>query len=323
MGKMCGRNRTNLQKSVKKKYLIIGITGQDGINLSLFLLKKKYLIIGATRNLKKAKKNLMRYKELKNIKIFKENFYSLKNTEKFILKHKPDYIYFLGGQSSVGKSFRKPNETIKSNVIPVSNILETSRKFNLNNKIYNSSSSEIFGNQGKKKLNENSIYYPISPYALAKAISTDLVKSYRLSFKTKCCNGICFNHESEKRNANFLFGKLLQLTKNLKNKKKFVFGNLNIVRDWGLSKEYVVAYFRILKQKTLEDFVIATGKSFSIKKIFIKILGKKIFNEKIISSKKLKRTNEIFYSYANPKKIRKKLGWKAYSTVIDLFKLYG
>ena len=136
MAKMCGRNRTNLQKSVKKKYLIIGITGQDGINLSLFLLKKKYLIIGATRNLKKAKKNLMRYKELKNVKIFKENFYSLKNTEKFILKHKPDYIYFLGGQSSVGKSFRKPNETIKSNVIPVSNILETSRKFNLNNKIY-------------------------------------------------------------------------------------------------------------------------------------------------------------------------------------------
>ena len=113
----------------------------------------------------------------------------------------------MGGQSSVGKSFNKPEETIVSNIIPISNILEVSRKFNLKNKIYNSSSSEIFGNQGKKKLNENSVYYPISPYGLAKAISTDLVKSYRLSFKIKCCNGICFNHESEQRNTNFLFWK--------------------------------------------------------------------------------------------------------------------
>ena len=113
------------------------------------------------------------------------------------------------------------------------------------------------------------------------------------------------------------------MTKNLKNKKKFVFGNLNIVRDWGLSKEYVEAYFKILNQKKLEDFIIATGKSFSIKQIFIKILGKKIFKEKIIFDKKLKRMNEIFYSYADPRKIRTKLGWKANLTVIDLFKKYG
>ena len=323
MAKMRKRNRANLQKSVKKKALIIGITGQDGINLSHLLFKKKYLILGTTRNLQKAKRNFTKNKYLKKTRLFKENFYSFKNTEKFLLKHKPNYIFFLGGQSSVGKSFNKPEETIVSNIIPISNILEVSRKFNLKNKIYNSSSSEIFGNQGKKKLNENSVYYPISPYGLAKAISTDLVKSYRLSFKIKCCNGICFNHESEQRNTNFLFGKLLKLTKNLKNKKKFVFGNLNIVRDWGLSKEYVEAYFKILNQKKLEDFIIATGKSFSIKQIFIKILGKKIFKEKIIFDKKLKRMNEIFYSYADPRKIRTKLGWKANLTVIDLFKKYG
>ena len=307
---------------MKKKVLIIGITGQDGINLSKLLLKKKYIIFGATRNLLNAKKKLKKNKELKNIKLFKETFYLIGNSEKFILKHKPNYIFFLGGQSSVGKSFAYPEETIESNIIPIFNILEVTRKHNLKNKIYNSSSGEIFGNQGKKKLNENSTYYPVSPYGLAKAISSDLVKSYRLSFKIKCSNGICFNHESLQRNTNFLFGKLFKLIKNIKSKKKFNFGNLDIIRDWGISAEYVEAYLKILTQKKSEDLIIATGKSFSIKQVFIKILGKKTFKNKIVYDKKFKRINEFIYSYADPKKIKKKLGWKANSTVIDLFKNY-
>ena len=261
---------------MKKKALIIGITGQDGINLSKLLLKKKYKILGATRNLFNARKKLKKLREFKKIQLIEENFYSLKSSEKFLLKFKPNFIFFLAGQSSVGKSLIKPEETFESNIIPVSNILEVSRKNNLKNKIYNSSSSEIFGNQGKTKLNENSSYYPISPYGLAKSISTDLVKSYRQSFKIKCCNGICFNHELSKRNTNFLFGKLLKVINSSKSSRKIKFGKSNIIRDWGLSKEYVNAYLKILLSNQPDDYVIATGRSFSIKDVFLKILGKTI-----------------------------------------------
>ena len=112
-----------------------------------------------------------------------ENFFKLDST-KILIKHKPKYIFFLAGQSSVGRSFERPMETYNSNIMPVVNILEYIRKFSNQTRIYNSSSSEIFGNQGKK-LNEKSNYFPISPYGSAKAITTDLIKSYRKVLKSR------------------------------------------------------------------------------------------------------------------------------------------
>ena len=302
-----------------KKILIIGISGQDGINLLNILPKNKYLIIGTTRNILNTKKKLLQFSNLKKVKIFNENFFSLKKTETFLLKHKPDLIFFLGGQSSVGKSFIKTNETINSNILPIINILETIRKFELDTKIYNSSSSEIFGNQNKKKLIEEDDFFPISPYGLSKAISTNLIRSYRDSFDIKAYNGICFNHESEQRNKNFLFGKLRYFIKNNKKIKKLKFGNLNVVRDWGLSKEYVHAFLKIASSNKPDDYIVATGKSYSIKDIFIKLIGKKNFYKKISMDKKNIRKNEIFFSYANPSKIKKRLNWKAQKSIINIF----
>ena len=319
MAKMRKRNTKNLFKPINKKALVIGITGQDGINLTKLLLKKNFSVIGVSRNIKKAHAKLSKTLKLNKITIFDENFFKLDSTEKFLIKHKPKYIFFLAGQSSVGRSFERPMETYNSNIMPVMNILEYIRKFSNQTRIYNSSSSEIFGNQGKKKLNEKSNYFPISPYGSAKAITTDLIKSYRESFEIKAYNGICFNHESIHRNSNFLFGKLLKILKTTKN-KKVKFGSSSIVRDWGLSEEYVSAFLKIILSKQPDDYVIATGRSYSIKEVFIKILGKKNFNKKIIFDENLKRPNEIFFSYADPRKIKKKLNWKARKYVTDIFK---
>ena len=228
--------------------------------------------------------------------------------------------FFLGGQSSVGKSFVLPGQTMDSNIFPIANILESIRILNINTKIYNSSSSEIFGNQSKKKLREDSPFYPISPYGLAKSITTELARSYRDSFKIKAYNGICFNHESLYRSKNFLFGKFFEVLKNKKNDKKFTFGNLNIIRDWGLSSEYVKGYLKILNYREPTDFILATGKSYSIKEIFTKILGKKLFTKKIISQKNNSRTNEIFYSYANVSKLSRLVNWKPKYTIINFLK---
>ena len=170
----------------------------------------------------------------------------------------------------------------------------------------------------EKKLNEKSNYFPISPYGSAKAITTDLIKSYRKSFQIKAFNGICFNHESSIEIQIFIW----KITKNFEipKNKKVKFGSSSIVRDWGLSEEYVSAFLKIILSKQPDDYVIATGRSYSIKEVFIKILGKKNFEKKIIFDENLKRSNEIFFSYADPRKIKKKLNWKARNYVTDIFK---
>ena len=152
MAKMRKRNTKNLFSPINKKALVIGITGQDGINLTKLLLKKNFSVIGVSRNIKKAHSKLSKTLKLKKITILNENFFNLDSTKKFLIKHKPKYIFFLAGQSSVGRSFERPMETYTSNILPIMNILEYIRKFSNQTRIYNSSSSEIFGNQGKKKI---------------------------------------------------------------------------------------------------------------------------------------------------------------------------
>ena len=318
MAKMRKRNTKNLFNPINKKALVIGITGQDGINLTKLLLKKNFSVIGVSRNIKKAHSKLSKTLKLKKITILNENFFNLDSTKKFLIKHKPKYIFFLAGQSSVGRSFERPMETYTSNILPIMNILEYIRKFSNQTRIYNSSSSEIFGNQGKKKLNEKSNYFPISPYGSAKAITTDLINLIEKVFKSRHLMASVSITSPSIEIQIFIW----KITKNFEipKNKKVKFGSSSIVRDWGLSEEYVSAFLKIILSKQPDDYVIATGRSYSIKEVFIKILGKKNFNKKIIFNKNLKRSNEIFFSYADPRKIKKKLNWKARNYVTDIFK---
>ena len=248
----------------KKIAFIFGITGQDGSYLANLLINKNFKIFGFTRS--KKKKNLVNLEKL-SILDKVSLFEYLKNDNKFIekkiLKIKPSQIYILSGLSSVKKSFSSPIETYRSNIIVPFKILEICRKKKLDIKIYNSVSTDCFGNQ-KTILNERSNFYPVSPYAKSKSYVYWLIKYYRETFNVKCVSGIVSNHESILRNKNFVTKKIIEYIKNFDFKKKLIMGNTNVYRDWGWAPDYVDAIYKINSSKKRSDYVVATGKSYFI-----------------------------------------------------------
>ena len=296
----------------KKIAFIFGITGQDGSYLANLLINKSFKIFGFTRS--KKKKNLVNLEKL-SILDKVSLFEYLKNDNKFIekkiLKIKPSQIYILSGLSSVKKSFSSPIETYRSNIIIPFKILEICRKKKLDIKIYNSVSTDCFGNQ-KTILNERSNFYPVSPYAKSKSYAYWLIKYYRETFNVKCVSGIVSNHESILRNKNFVSKKIIEYIKNFDFKKKLIMGNTNIYRDWGWAPDYVDAIYKINSSKKRSDYVVATGKSYSldyfIKKAFS--ISKIDQSYYIKNNKKHLRNKEVNKVYCDNKKIKKDLGWK-------------
>ena len=296
----------------KKITFIFGITGQDGSYLANLLINKNFKVFGFTRS--KKKKNLVNLEKL-SILDKVSLFEYLKNDNKFIekkiLKIKPSQIYILSGLSSVKKSFSSPIETYRSNIIIPFKILEICRKKKLDIKIYNSVSTDCFGNQ-KTILNERSNFYPVSPYAKSKSYVYWLIKYYRETFNVKCVSGIVSNHESILRNKNFVTKKIIEYIKNFDFKKKLIMGNTNVYRDWGWAPDYVDAIYKINSSKKRSDYVVATGKSYSldyfIKKAFsISKIDQSFY---IKNNKKHLRNKEVNKVYCDNKKIKKDLGWK-------------
>ena len=295
-----------------KKALIFGIAGQDGSLLANFLLKKKYKVYGVSRHLGIA--NLKKLEICKKIKVFKCKRIVLKRIFEIIKKSNCDEIYYLSGQSSVLLSEKYPEETIVSNNIPLLIILEFIRKYNSKIRLFNASSSEVYGNNGNKKCGINTAYDPLSYYSLSKVISLELVKVYRKQFNLKVSNGILFNHESFLRKKNFFFQKIISEAKLVKNNKKknIIVGNLSISRDWGSANEYIQVMWKILQVKP-GDFIIATGKNYTLKKI-VEIILKKLeldFKKTIMVSKTLFRKNELMVTRADVHQTSKILKWKS------------
>lgn len=307
---------------IKKKALIFGITGQDGSYLSSILLKKKYIVYGVRRKINN--RNLIKLnikKKIKFITIKKNNYKKLNS----ILNKNFNEIYFLGGQSSVINSFKKENETYHSQVDSIKYILEyiKNQKFKKSKFLY-AGSSEMFGNQKKKKLNEDSLKIPQSPYGLSKLIGYEIIKSYREMFKLPVCTAILFNHESSLRKNNYVLKKISLKIKNINNNKnknkKILLGNINIKRDWGWAPEYMQACYKILNSKKIDDYIIATGQTVSLKKI-IKIIfkEKKLNMNKFIKiTNKNKRKYEIFENYADIRKIKKNIKWRPGSNYLKV-----
>ena len=306
----------------KKIAFIFGITGQDGSYLANLLINKNFKIFGFTRS--KKKKNLVNLEKL-SILDKVSLFEYLKNDNKFIekkiLKIKPSQIYILSGLSSVKKSFSSPIETYRSNIIIPFKILEICRKKKLDIKIYNSVSTDCFGNQ-KTKLNERSNFYPVSPYAKSKSYVYWLIKYYRETFNVKCVSGIVSNHESILRNKNFVTKKIIEYIKNFDFKKKLIMGNTNVYRDWGWAPDYVDAIYKINSSKKRSDYVVATGKSTSldyfIKKAFS--ISKIHQSYYIKNNKNYLRNKEVNKVYCDNKKIKKDLGWKPKHNIDQIIK---
>ncbi len=291
----------------KKIAFITGITGQDGSYLAEFLLKKKYIVHGLRRRSSTSNlSNILHLIKPNNKNKFFLHYGDLtdpSNLNKLINKIKPTEIYNLAAQSHVHLSFQVPEFTALVNSIGCLNLLEAMVNCCPKAKFYQASTSELYGNKKKGVfLNEKSNFDPCSPYATSKLYSYYLVKNYREQGYF-ACNGILFNHESPRRGTNFVTRKIIEAAIKIKfGKQKILYlGNLYAKRDWGYAKEYVSTMWKMLQQRKADDYVVATGKTISVK-AFVEKVFKKM---NIIIKWKNKKENEIGYDITTKKPIIK------------------
>ncbi len=306
-----------------KKALVCGVSGQDGAYIARLLLEKGYEVYGGSRDSQMSTfKNLISLGIKNDINLLSVNLNDFRSTLQSIIKIKPDEIYNLSGQSSVGLSYEQPVETLESISIGTLNILESIRFSNADIKFYNAGSSECFGDTKDIAADENTLFQPRSPYAVAKSTAFWLVSSYRDSYNIKASTGILFNHESPLRPDRFVTKKIISTAcKIVKDKSlKLKLGNLDITRDWGWAPEYVEAIWLMLQTEIPEDYVIATGESNSLKdfiKTTFEYLGLN-YQDHVISDDNLFRPSDLKIGRANPTKAETKLGWKAKSKMKDV-----
>ena len=258
---------------MKKKALITGITGQDGSYLAEFLLKKNYIVHGIKR--KSSSFNTDRIDHIFDNPKYKSRFFlhygDLTDSDSIfhiINKVKPQEIYNLGAQSHVGVSFETPIYTAEVDALGSLRILEIIRFLKLKTKFYQATTSELFGEKGKKtKFNEKSELNPKSPYGVSKLFAHHITKVYRESYGIFAASGILFNHESPRRGETFVTRKITMFLSKyvLTGKGILRLGNIYAKRDWGHAKDYVEMQWRILQQRKPDDYVISTDNAYSVK----------------------------------------------------------
>ena len=324
----------------KKIALITGGSGQDGSYLAELLLNKNYRVVTADR--RSSRSDNWRHKFLSiEDKVIYEDFDLLDNESisRIFKKYVFNEVYNLAAQSFVHSSFSTPLYTSDVTAMGCLRILEIIRNLNYKVKFYQASSSEMIGNSISKSYNENSYFSPQSPYAIAKVFAHQITQNYRNSYNIFACCGILFNHESPLRGEEFVTRKIIKGLVNVKYGKQKILklGNIYSKRDWGHAKDYVVAMWKMLQQKKPKDYVVATGKSYSIKyfvNLAAKELGMKIvwkgkgINEKgyagnkmiIAIDRKYFRPTEVHSLLGDPKKVIKELRWKPNYNIISLVK---
>ena len=300
-----------------KKALICGVSGQDGSYLARLLLSKGYKVWGTSRDAQISKfanlEALGIRGQVEVLSMAQSDFRSVLNT---LSRCEPDEVYFLSGQSSVGLSFDQPAESIESIVHGALNLLEAARFIGRPIRIYNASSSECFGDVVPGELaSELTPFRPRSPYGVAKASAHWLIANYREAYGLHCCSGILFNHESPLRPERFVTRKIISAACRIANgsNERLSLGRLDIVRDWGWSPDFVEAMWRLLQQDTPDDYVIATGQSYSLE-AFVAASFAEVgldWQSHVDIDAALFRPSEIAYSAGNPEKALKRLGWRA------------
>tara|TARA_B100001057_G_scaffold499533_1_gene610604 strand:- start:2964 stop:4010 length:1047 start_codon:yes stop_codon:yes gene_type:complete len=270
---------------VKKKALIFGITGQDGSYLAEFLLKKKYSVHGVKR--RSSSINTFRIDHIyqdphaksRNFFLHYGDITDSTSVSKIIERIRPDEIYNLAAQSHVAVSFEVPEYTANADALGALRILEAIKfhKLEKKTKFYQAGTSEMYGKVQESPQSEKTNFYPLSPYGVAKLYAHWITKNYREAYDIFGSNGILFNHESPRRGETFVTKKIISALVKIKmgKQEKLFLGNLDAKRDWGHAKDYIEAMWKILQQKKPDDFVIATGKQYSIRQ-FINFVSKKL-----------------------------------------------
>ena len=323
---------------MKKKALITGITGQDGAYLAELLLSKDYEVHGIKRRASSFNTDRVdhlykdRHKEEVNFFLHYGDLTDSTNLIRLIQEVKPDEIYNLGAQSHVKVSFEVPEYSADTDALGTLRILEAIRILGIADsvKFYQASTSELYGKVQEIPQNEQTPFYPRSPYGVAKLYAFWIVKNYREAYNIYACNGILFNHESPIRGETFVTRKITRAVAKIKLElqDKIYVGNLNAKRDWGHAREYAEMQWKILQYKNPEDFVISTGKSYSIKQFIelsFKLVGIDLIwkgkgldecgidsktNKVLVDvDKKYYRPNEVDLLIGDPSKAKSKLGW--------------
>jgi len=300
----------------KKVALITGVTGQDGAYLAKLLLEKGYDVYGIVRRV--STPNFWRLQHLNildKITLISGDLSDMASLSEAIHESKPDEIYNLAAQSFVGSSFDQPLQSTDVNGIALLKILEIVRKFNSKIKIYQASTSELYGDSVglNESQNELTPFKPNSPYALAKLLAFEAARIYRESYGIFVCNGILFNHESELRGLEFVTRKITNEVAKIKLglANELILGNLDAQRDWGYAPDYVELMWKILQHEKPEDFVIATNETHSVKE-FVELafqsagLDWKLY---VRVHEQYKRPYEVPYLKGDYSKAKKLLGW--------------
>jgi GDPmannose 4,6-dehydratase len=318
---------------MKKKALITGITGQDAFYLIKLLVRLNYEVHGIIR--RSSNLNRDRLDRLDNylLSINKKNLLKLhygdlcdsSSVTKILDLVRPNEIYHLGAQSHVKISFEIPVYTAEATALATLKLLESVRFLKLKSKIYLAGSSEMYGKVTQKIQNEKTPFYPRSPYGVSKVFSYYAGVNYREAYNMFICNGILFNHESPERGENFVSRKISLGVASIKLglKKKLILGNLNAKRDWGYAEDYVKGMYAMMQHKQPDDFVLATGKTYSVKD-FCKLAFQEVnldWKKYVEVDKKFFRPSEVDYLIGDPSKAKKILKWEHKLKFSDLVKL--
>ncbi|CAK7079668.1 GDP-mannose 4,6-dehydratase [Parabacteroides sp. APC149_11_2_Y6] len=323
---------------MRKVALITGITGQDGSFLAEFLLEKGYDVHGTIRRSSVDFRERIAHLEGQlNFHLHYADLSDSMSILQVVNKVRPTEIYNLAAQSHVQVSFDSPEFTADVDATGVLRILEAVRQCEMTKscRIYQASTSELYGKVEEVPQNENTPFHPYSPYAVAKLYGYWIVKEYREAYNMYCCSGILFNHESERRGETFVTRKITLAAARIAQGKqdKLYLGNLSSLRDWGYAKDYVECMWLILQHKTPEDFVIATGEQHSVREfcyLAFKHVGIELEfmgigeNEKGIDkatgrvlievSKEFYRPTDVVNLWGDPTKARTELGWNPAKT---------
>ncbi len=314
---------------MKKNALITGINGQDGSYLSEFLLEKNYEVWGTVKRNSVSETQSTRIEHLRSKDLINLEYADLTDMASLVRvlqKIQPDEIYNLAAQSHVRISFDQPVYTANATGIGVLNLLEAVRMVSPSSKIYQASSSEMFGNNididGFQR--ETTPLDPVSPYGCAKTFGYNISRNYRNSYNMKIWNGILFNHESPRRGTNFVTNKVVKAAVRIKLglQEKLHLGNLEATRDWGHAKDYAEAMWLMLQTDEPDDYVCSTGVSHSVKDLCEYTFNSLDwdFRDYVVVDEKFLRPEELHDLKGDSTKLRNKLGWEpkyTFESMID------
>lgn len=311
-----------------KRALITGITGQDGSYLSEFLLEKGYEVHGIVRRVafEAPEHRLWRIRHLLDKLILHPgSLESYASVFKVMQKVKPDECYHLAAQSFVNYSFEDAFSTFNTNVNGTHFVLSAINEAAPECKFYFAASSEMFGKAKETPQDESTVFHPRSPYGISKVAGFHLTQNYREAYNIFACNGILFNHESPRRGFEFVTRKITRAVAEIKlgKRKQLMLGNLDAKRDWGYAGDYIKAMWMMLQQDKPDDYVIATGKTYSVKEFAKKAfeyVGLK-WQDYVVSDPMFYRPSEVHLLQGNFSKAAEKLQWHSTMDLSELIRL--